>query len=111
VTVPPPDSVPTPYSEIRDLRGEIRDFRNEMKDFRNWAERLYVPRGEWVEGRRADQGYIKDVAKDVEELKAKDTALGAWKRTVLGGVLVAAFSAALTTAITFAVVILGKGSS
>ncbi len=73
MVTPPPDSAPTPGEIMRRLDDVVRRFEDVSKDvreFRNWAERLYVPRGEWVEGRRADQGYIKDVAKDVEELKS-----------------------------------------
>jgi hypothetical protein len=94
---------------LDDVSKRFEETVREVREFRSWAERLYVPRGEWVEGRRADQGFIKDVAKDVGELQDKAKTDASWRRTILAGVLVSTFSAVISAAITFAVVILGKG--
>ena len=105
------DSQPSPAEIMRRLDDVVKRFEDVSKDvreFRNWAERLYVPRGEWVEGRRADQGYIKDVAGDVADLKKKAEADATWRRQILLAFAVAAFSAIVSVALFVATFVLGR---
>lgn len=115
-----PDS-PTPGEIMRRLDDVVKRFEDISKDvreFRSWAERLYVPRGEWVEGRRADHLRTVEIAGDVGELKAKaeadalaaqatERATLAWRRQVLLAVAIAAFSGFVSVAL-FIASALGK---
>lgn len=105
------DSQPSPAEIMRRLDDVVKRFEDVSKDvreFRNWAERLYVPRGEWVEGRRADQGYIKDVAKDIAELQADRKNDQTWRRQILLAFAIAAFSAVVSVALFIATFLVGR---
>lgn len=108
-----PDSNPPTAAELwRRLDDVVRRFEDVAKDvreFRNWAERLYVPRGEWVEGRRADQGRAAAISEDVAELKAERAANQAFRRQVLLALAVAALSAVVSVSIAIAGLLLGRG--
>jgi hypothetical protein len=96
------DNTPSPGEVWRRLDDVVRRFEEVAKDvreFRSWAERLYVPRGEWVEGRRADQLRTSDIASDVTELKQKAQSDTTWRRQVLLAFSVAAFSALVSVAL------------
>ena len=63
---------PTPGEVMRRLEdntAQLNRIAAQMQTDRDRADLRYVPRGEWIEGRRADQGFIKDVAADVAEIK------------------------------------------
>lgn len=68
----------------------------------------YVPRGEWVEGRRADQTRIREVENDIGELKSKSESDASFRRTTLVMFSVAAFSASLSALVALAFFVLGK---
>lgn len=105
-----PDS-PTPGEIMRRLDDVVRRFEDVSKDvreFRSWAERLYVPRGEWVEGRRADQLRTTEIAGDVGDLKKQRETDATWRRQMLLAFAVAAFSAVVSVALFIATFVLGK---
>lgn len=105
-------SEPTPGELMRRLDDVARRFEDtvkEVREFRSWAERLYVPRGEWVEGRRADQLKVTEVVGDVLELKQKAQSDVTWRRQVLLAFAIAAFSAVVSVALFVATFVLGKG--
>jgi hypothetical protein len=89
--------------------AQLASLAAQMQTDRDRADLRFVPRGEWVEARRADQGLVKDVAKDVDELKTKDVSNANSRRQFLFGLALTAVSslAALVTAL--AVLFLGKG--
>jgi hypothetical protein len=64
-------SEPTPGEIMRrldEIANRLDRTASQLQTDRDRADLRYVPRGEWVEGRRADQGLIKDVVKDVEDI-------------------------------------------
>lgn len=66
-------SEPTPGEIMRrldEIAMRLDRTASQLQQERDRADLRFVPRGEWVEGRRADQGLIKDVAKDVEDATA-----------------------------------------
>lgn len=106
-----PENDPTPGEVWRRLDDVVRRFEDVSKDvreFRSWAERLYVPRGEWVEGRRADSLRTTEIAGDVGELKKKAETDATWRRQMLLAFAVAAFSAVVSVALFVATFVLGK---
>ena len=106
-----PDS-PTPGEIMRRLDEVVRRFEDVSKDvreFRSWAERIYVPRGEWVEGRRADQAVVSDVAKDVVELQKKDEANTGFRRQITVVAIGAALSSFGALAVAIVLLILSGG--
>jgi hypothetical protein len=116
VSVPPPDSQPTLGEVMRrldDTSSQLARLADQMRTDRDRADMRFVPRGEWVEGRRADQGRIAETEKDVVEIKGKETAREqadtTWRRQILLAFAVAAFSGIVSVAVAIAGLILGKG--
>lgn len=103
---------PTPGEIVRRL-DEIASWMDrtsaKLDEFRNWAERLYVPRMEWVEARRAINERIDNIADDVKTLQGHEDAGATFRRQVLLALAVASFSAFVSVAIAVAGLVLGKG--
>lgn len=109
---PPPDSAPTLGEVMRRLdatAAQLAALASQMQTDRDRADMRYVPRGEWVEGRRADQGLIKDVSKDVEELKAKEVSNTASRRQFMFGLALTAITSVAGFLTAMTVLLLGKG--
>lgn len=103
-------SDPTPGEIMRrldEVASRVELAGRKIDEFRNWAERLYVPRGEWVEGRRADQLRIGEVEKDVLSLQEKGKDDATFRRTALVMFAVAAFSGFISAAVAVALFFLG----
>lgn len=100
-------------ASIRDLNttisGQIDRLANQIQTDRDRADMRYVPRGEWVEGRRADQGLVNDVSKDIAELKANEVAAAASRRQFLFGLALTAITSVAGFLTALAVLLLGKG--
>lgn len=131
---PPPDSAPTLGEVLRrlddistrfdrrvdDVSAEFARAAQDIRDFRNWAERLFVPRGEWLEGRRADGRLVDEVKADVTELKGKEITAAAaaetraaadlsFRRTVMVTVIAAALSGVISVVVMIANILFGGG--
>lgn len=109
-----PNDEPSPAEIMRRLDDVVKRFEDVSKDvreFRNWAERLYVPRGEWVEGRRADQAATKEIAEDVSELKASKQADLAYRRQFTIALIGVALSSFGALAVAIILLVLSGGHS
>lgn len=107
-----PDSTPTPGEIMRRLDEVVKRFEDVSKDvreFRSWAERLYVPRGEWVEGRRADMARIGAVEQDVQEIRNDNTANVGYRRQFTIALVVVALSSLASLVIALLMLFLSGG--
>jgi hypothetical protein len=107
--VPDQPSLGEVMRRLDEITKRFEDTVRDVREFRSWAERLYVPRGEWIEGRRADQEVVRGVSREVEDLTTRAERDGTFRRQVLLALSVAAFSAIVSVSIAVAGLILGKG--
>lgn len=109
---PPPDSAPTLGEVMRRLdqtATQLAELATQMRNDRDRADVRFVPRGEWKEGRETDRSRVTDVAKDVDELKAKDIANASSRRQFLFGLALTAITSLAGLVTALAVLFLGKG--
>lgn len=103
---------PTPaelWRRLEDVLRRFEDVAKDVREFRNWAERLYVPRMEWVEARKVFDERIGNVAGRVKDLEDDSDDNRTFRRQVLLALSVAAFSAFVAVTIAVAGLVLGKG--
>jgi hypothetical protein len=105
-------SEPTPGEIMRRLdtnTTQLSELSRQFREDRDRADIRYVPRGEWVEGRRADQGLVKDVGKDVQELKDMNVANVAFRRQFTVALVATALSSFGALAVAIILLILSGG--
>ena len=88
---------------LDEVASRVDRTASQLQTDRDRADMRYVPRGEWVEGRKADQGLIKDVAKDVDDMVSN-------RRQITLLALGAAFSGFAALAVAVVMLILSGGS-
>jgi hypothetical protein len=107
-------SEPSPGEIMRrldEIATRIDRTASQLQTDRDRADLRYVPRGEWVEGRRADQGLTKDVAKDVAELRASKSADLTFRRQFTIALVGVALSSFASLAIALILLILSGGKT
>jgi len=114
-----PDT-PATQRDVSNLSASIRDLNtaltaqldrlaNQIQQDRDRADIRFVPRGEWREGRETDRSRVIDIAADVADLKKQAEADRTFRRQVLLGVALAAFSAIISVGTAVMSLLAGRG--